>query len=241
MVFTAFSGSHQDAINKGMDALADAVRPGATNTDVTYEELRESTWEVPYLPVDPKDIGRDYEAVIRVNSQSGKGGVAYIMKTDHGIKMPRAMQPEFSNVVQAITDAEGGEVNSKHMWDIFNQEYLERTTPLEVTSFDIDNAEAEGEDATVGVTVIYNGKESKISGHGNGPIAAYANALEKLDIDFEVLEYSQHARTAGDDAEAACYIGADVNGMKMWGVGIAGSTTRASLRAMTSAVNRALS
>ena len=241
LVFTAFSGSHQDAINKGMDALADAVRPGATNTDVTYEELRESTWEVPYLPIDPKDIGRDYEAVIRVNSQSGKGGVAYIMKTDHGIKMPRAMQPEFSNVVQAITDAEGGEVNSKHMWDIFNQEYLERTNPLEVTSFDIDNAEAEDEDASVDVTVIYNGKESKISGHGNGPIAAYANALEKLDIDFEVLEYSQHARTAGDDAEAACYIGADVNGMKMWGVGIAGSTTRASLRAMTSAVNRALS
>src|SRR5690625_7906651 len=100
------------------------------------------------------------------------------------------------------------------MWDIFNQEYLKRTNPLEVTSFDIDNAEAEDEDATVDVTVIYNGKESKISGHGNGPIAAYANALEKLDIDFEVLEYSQHARTAGDDAEAACYIGADVNGMK---------------------------
>ncbi|EFG82158.1 2-isopropylmalate synthase [Corynebacterium ammoniagenes DSM 20306] len=241
LVFTAFSGSHQDAINKGMDALADSVRPGSTNTDVTYEELRDTTWEVPYLPIDPKDIGRDYEAVIRVNSQSGKGGVAYIMKTDHGIKMPRAMQPEFSNVVQEITDAEGGEVNSKHMWDIFNQEYLERTTPLEVTAFEIDNADSDEEDATVDATVIYNGKETQIFGQGNGPIAAYANALEKLEIDFEVLEYSQHARTAGDDAEAACYIGADVNGMKMWGVGIAGSTTRASLSAMTSAVNRALS
>ncbi|MDO5508796.1 MAG: 2-isopropylmalate synthase, partial [Corynebacterium casei] len=241
LVFTAFSGSHQDAINKGMDALADSVRPGATNTDVTYEELRETTWEVPYLPIDPKDIGRDYEAVIRVNSQSGKGGVTYIMKTDHGIKMPRAMQPEFSSVVQAITDAEGGEVNSKQMWDVFNQEYLERTTPLEVTAFEIDNADSDDKDATVAATVIYNGKETQISGTGNGPIAAYANALEKLEIDFEVLEYSQHARSAGDDAEAACYIGADVNGMKMWGVGIAGSTTRASLRAMTSAVNRALS
>src|SRR5699024_7661425 len=228
-------------INKGMDALADSVRPGSTNTDVTYEELRDTTWEVPYLPIDPKDIGRDYEAVIRVNSQAGKSDVAYMMKTDHGIKMPRARQQEASNVVQESTDAEGGEVNSKRMWDIFNQEYLERTTPLEVTAFEIDNADSDDEDATVDATVIYNGKETQIFGQGNGPIAAYANALEKLGIDFEVLEYSQHARTAGDDAEAACYIGADVNGMKMWGVGIAGSTTRASLSAMTSAVNRALS
>src|SRR5699024_9151424 len=158
LVFTAFSGSHQDAINKGMDALADSVRPGSTNTDVTYEELRDTTWEVPYLPIDPKDIGRDYEAVIRVNSQSGKGAVGYIMKTYNRLKMPRAMQPEVSSVVQESTDAEGGDVNSTHMWDIFNQEYLERTTSLEVTAFEIDNADSDDEDATVDATVIYNGK-----------------------------------------------------------------------------------
>ena len=240
LVFTAFSGSHQDAINKGLDALANEVRPGAINTEVSWDELRETTWEVPYLPIDPKDVGRDYEAVIRVNSQSGKGGVAYIMKTDHGINMPRAMQGEFSAVVQEVTDSEGGEVNSKNMWDIFATEYLDRTTPLEQVSTSIKNAETPDADTTLNVDVIYNGEKKSITGTGNGPIAAYANALEALGIDFEVIEYSQQARTAGDDAEAACYVAADVNGSKIWGVGIAGSTTTASLRAMTSAVNRAL-
>ncbi|MEX3564168.1 2-isopropylmalate synthase [Corynebacterium phoceense] len=240
LVFTAFSGSHQDAINKGLDALANEVRPGAINTEVSWDELRETTWEVPYLPIDPKDVGRDYEAVIRVNSQSGKGGVAYIMKTDHGINMPRAMQGEFSAVVQEVTDSEGGEVNSKNMWDIFATEYLDRTTPLEQVSTSIKNAETPDADTTLNVDVIYNGEKKSITGTGNGPIAAYANALESLGIDFEVIEYSQQARTAGDDAEAACYVAADVNGSKIWGVGIAGSTTTASLRAMTSAVNRAL-
>ncbi|OFL77071.1 2-isopropylmalate synthase [Corynebacterium sp. HMSC072G08] len=240
LVFTAFSGSHQDAINKGLDALANEVRPGAINTEVSWDELRETTWEVPYLPIDPKDVGRDYEAVIRVNSQSGKGGVAYIMKTDHGINMPRAMQGEFSAVVQEVTDSEGGEVNSKNMWDIFATEYLDRTTPLEQVSASIKNAETPDADTTLNVDVIYNGEKKSITGTGNGPIAAYANALESLGIDFEVIEYSQQARTAGDDAEAACYVAADVNGSKIWGVGIAGSTTTASLRAMTSAVNRAL-
>ena len=240
LVFTAFSGSHQDAINKGLDALANEVRPGAINTEVSWDELRETTWEVPYLPIDPKDVGRDYEAVIRVNSQSGKGGVAYIMKTDHGINMPRAMQGEFSAVVQEVTDSEGGEVNSKNMWDIFATEYLDRTTPLEQVSTSIKNAETPDADTTLNVDVIYNGEKKSITGTGNDPIAAYANALEALGIDFEVIEYSQQARTAGDDAEAACYVAADVNGSKIWGVGIAGSTTNASLRAMTSAVNRAL-
>ena len=239
LVFTAFSGSHQDAINKGLDAMADQVQPGANNTDVTWEELQETTWEVPYLPIDPKDVGRDYQAVIRVNSQSGKGGVAYIMKTDHGINMPRAMQAEFSSVVQAVTDSKGGEVNSKNMWDIFAQEYLERTSPLELHSITIANAEDEDKESTATCEVSYQGQTSTLEGVGNGPIAAYANALEGLGIDLEVLEYSQQSRSAGDDAEAACYIAADVNGVKVWGVGIAGSTTRASVRAMTSAVNRA--
>ena len=238
LVFTAFSGSHQDAINKGLDALAQTVRPDATSEDVTWDELRDTTWEVPYLPIDPKDVGRTYEAVIRVNSQSGKGGVAYIMKTDHGINMPKAMQPEFSAVVQNITDSEGGEVNSKNMWDIFAQTYLDLDTPLDLASYRIDAAEEEGEDTQVSAVVSYEGARREVQGSGNGPIAAFANALEQIGIDFEVQDYSQRARTAGDDADAACYIYADVDGTSAWGVGIAGSTTRASLEAIVSAVNR---
>lgn len=240
LVFTAFSGSHQDAVNKGLDALAAKVRPGADSTEVAWEELRETVWEVPYLPIDPKDVGRDYEAVIRVNSQSGKGGVAYIMKTDHAINMPRGMQPEFSSVVQAITDAEGGEVNSKGMWDIFAGEYLDLEEPLELVSMRVKNAETDDEDATVEANVVFNGEESTITGTGNGPISAFSNALEQLKIDVEVQDYSQQARSAGDDADAACYIYADVDGAKAWGVGIAGSTTRASVKAIVSAVNRGL-
>lgn len=238
LVFTAFSGSHQDAINKGLDALAQTVRPDATSEDVTWDELRDTTWEVPYLPIDPKDVGRTYEAVIRVNSQSGKGGVAYIMKTDHGINMPKAMQPEFSAVVQNITDSEGGEVNSKNMWDIFATTYLDLDTPLDLASYRIDAAEEEGEDTRVSAVVSYEGARREVQGSGNGPIAAFANALEQIGIDFEVQDYSQRARTAGDDADAACYIYADVDGTSAWGVGIAGSTTRASLEAIVSAVNR---
>lgn len=239
LVFTAFSGSHQDAINKGLDAMAANVHPQASSSDVAWEELRETTWEVPYLPIDPKDIGRDYEAVIRVNSQSGKGGVAYIMKTDHGIAMPRAMQVDFSRVVQTVTDAEGGEVDSKTMWDIFANEYLETKSPVEQLSVSVQNAETEDKDATVTAKVIHDGEERSIEGTGNGPIAAYADALGNLGLDIEVLEYSQHARSAGEDAEAACYILATVNGSSVWGVGIAGSTTYASLKALVSAANRA--
>ena len=240
LVFTAFSGSHQDAINKGLDALAQKVHPDAASTDVAWEELRDTVWEVPYLPIDPKDVGRTYEAVIRVNSQSGKGGVAYIMKTDHGIDMPKAMQPEFSAVVQAITDTEGGEVNSKNMWDIFAATYLDLDAPLELLDYEVTGAVSEDDDAAVRASVSFNGERQQINGTGNGPIAAFANALESLGVEFEVQDYSQRARTAGDDADAACYIYADIDGASAWGVGIAGSTTRASLKAMVSAVNRGL-
>ena len=240
LVFTAFSGSHQDAINKGLDALAQRVHPNASSNDVTWEELRDTVWEVPYLPIDPKDVGRTYEAVIRVNSQSGKGGVAYIMKTDHGINMPKAMQPEFSAVVQNITDSEGGEVNSKNMWDIFAGAYLDLDSPLELVDYEVTGAVAEDDDSAVQVTVDYKGERHELRGTGNGPIAAFANALESLGIDFEVQDYSQRSRTAGDDADAVCYIYADVDGATAWGVGIAASTTRASLKAITSAVNRGL-
>ncbi|AZA12322.1 2-isopropylmalate synthase [Corynebacterium gerontici] len=235
LVFTAFSGSHQDAVNKGLDALAARVRPGATHTDVAWDELQSEVWEVPYLPIDPKDVGRDYEAVIRVNSQSGKGGVAYIMKTDHGIALPRPMQVEFSSVVQRVTDSEGGEVNSKNMWDIFASEYLDKTEPLEALKISVRG----DEHAEVEAQVRFQGATKDISGVGNGPVAAYCNALESLGIDVEVQEYSQHARSAGDDAEAAAYVLADVSGTPAWGVGIAGSITYASLQAVTSAVNRA--
>ena len=227
LVFTAFSGSHQDAINKGLNAMQD--RTG---------DIREATWEVPYLPIDPKDIGRTYEAVIRVNSQSGKGGVAYIMKTDHNLDLPRPMQVEFSSVVQAVTDAEGGEVNPKAMWDIFAGEYLDRVAPIEAISVTVDGGQAEGEEAKVTAQIEYRGEPQTIKGHGNGPIAAYCNALESLGMDVEVQEYSQHARTSGDDAEAAAYALVSVNGTKVWGVGIASSITYASLKAITSAVNR---
>ena len=241
LVFTAFSGSHQDAVNKGLDAMAAKVTPGGTHSSVAWEQLRGEQWEVPYLPIDPKDVGRNYEAVIRVNSQSGKGGVAYIMKTDHGIDLPRPMQVEFSSAVQAVTDAEGGEVASKQMWDIFATEYLDATTPLEQVSVAIDAASTERDEARITVDIVLRGKAMKIEGRGNGPVAAYANALESVGIDIEVQEYTQHARSAGDDAEAAAYVLADVNGSKFWGVGIAGSITYASLKAVTSAVNRALS
>ena len=241
LVFTAFSGSHQDAVNKGLDAMAAKLRPGASHTDVSWEELQDIEWEVPYLPIDPKDVGRTYEAVIRVNSQSGKGGVAYIMKTDHGLTLPRPMQVEFSSVVQNVTDAEGGEVESKHMFDIFAQEYLDRTTPLEQVSMQVDAAKTENDTATITAQIRFNGKDVTVTGTGNGPVSAYANALESIGVDVEVQEYTQHALSAGDDAAAAAYIYAEVNGQKVWGVGIAHSITYASLKAVTSAVNRALS
>lgn len=240
LVFTAFSGSHQDAINKGFDALAEEVRPGASPKEISDEEYRKVTWEVPYLPIDPKDVGRTYEAVIRVNSQSGKGGVAYIMKTDHGLSLPRSMQVEFSSVVQHVTDAEGGEINSKTMWDIFATEYLDAEAPVEVIALTVEAPQVESDETRIKARITYDGAEQVISGHGNGPLAALANALESLDIDVEVQEYTQHARTAGDDAEAAAYVRASVNGRTVWGCGIAGSITYASLKAVISAVNRAL-
>lgn len=238
LVFTAFSGSHQDAINKGLDAIAEKIDPDATAEEVTQEAMAEKTWEVPYLPIDPKDVGRSYEAVIRVNSQSGKGGVAYIMKTDHNLQLPRPMQVEFSSVVQAVTDAEGGEVNPKAMWDIFSGEYLDRVAPIETISLTVDGGQNEGEEAKVTGQIEFNGEGKTVQGRGNGPINAYCNALEELGYDVEVQEYSQHARTSGDDAEAAAYVLAEINGGKYWGVGIASSITYASLKAITSAVNR---
>lgn len=233
LVFTAFSGSHQDAINKGFDDLnAVAAREDKDVADVT--------WEVPYLPIDPKDIGRNYEAVIRVNSQSGKGGVAYIMKTDHGIRLPRRMQIEFSKTVQRVTDSEGGEMNSKQLWDLFSEEYLDRIEPLERMSQALEAASTDDGDDRITVNVLWQGDEREISGVGNGPLAAFVDALQQLDIDVSIVDYQEHAITAGFDADAAAYVECEVNGTPVHGAGIASSISVASLRAVVSAVNRAL-
>ncbi|VFB00824.1 2-isopropylmalate synthase [Nocardia cyriacigeorgica] len=232
LVYTAFSGSHQDAINKGLDAMkATADAAGADVDDIT--------WEVPYLPIDPKDVGRTYEAVIRVNSQSGKGGVAYIMKTDHGLALPRRLQIEFSQAIQQITDGEGGEVTPKEMWDVFANEYLEPVRPLERIKQKVTASETDGGTDTITATVKVDGVEQEITGTGNGPLAAFVDAIATVGFDVQVLDYSEHAMSAGDDAQAAAYVECAIGDKTVWGVGIATSITTASLRAVVSAVNRA--
>jgi 2-isopropylmalate synthase len=232
LVYTAFSGSHQDAINKGLDQMK-------IDADAADSDIDDMLWQVPYLPIDPKDVGRTYEAVIRVNSQSGKGGVAYIMKADHGLALPRRLQIEFSQAIQKITDGEGGEVSPKAMWDAFSEEYLAPVLPLERIKQRVEAPEEDDGATTVVATVKINGTESEISGVGNGPLAAFVCALGSVGFDVAVLDYSEHAMSAGDDAQAAAYVEASVAGRTVWGVGIAPSITTASLRAVVSAVNRA--
>ena len=232
LVYTAFSGSHQDAINKGLDAM----KISADEADADVEDI---LWQVPYLPIDPKDVGRTYEAVIRVNSQSGKGGVAYIMKADHGLVLPRRLQIEFSQVIQKITDGEGGEVSSKEMWDAFADEYLAPVRPLERVRQRVIGSEVDGGIDVIEATVKVDGVETEIRGEGNGPLAAFVDALGGVGIDVHVLDYSEHAMSAGEEAAAAAYVEASVGGQTVWGVGIATSITTASLRAVVSAVNRA--
>ncbi|AUH67710.1 MULTISPECIES: 2-isopropylmalate synthase [Gordonia] len=232
LVYTAFSGSHQDAINKGLDQMK-------VDADEADKDVDDILWQVPYLPIDPKDVGRNYEAVIRVNSQSGKGGVTYIMKADHGLDLPRRLQIEFSREIQKITDGEGGEVNPKAMWDVFSREYLEPVKPLERVRQQVSAAETDDGEDSVTATVLVDGTEKEISGSGNGPLAAFVDALSTIGYDVRVLDYSEHAMTAGGDAEAASYVEAEINGETVWGVGIASSITTASLRAVVSAVNRA--
>jgi 2-isopropylmalate synthase len=232
LVYTAFSGSHQDAIKKGLEALAS----DATDAGVDVDEY---VWGVPYLPIDPKDLGRTYEAVIRVNSQSGKGGVAYIMKTEHHFDLPRRLQIEFSGVIQRHTDDEGGEVSPAHMWDIFSREYLVEHQPaprLTVATYGVSTVDSKVElvaEATV------DGEERQLNGVGNGPIDAFVHALSDVDIDVRVLDYAEHAMSAGGDAQAAAYVEADVNGIVRWGVGVDANIVTASLRAVVAAVNRA--
>ncbi|HEY9266132.1 MAG TPA: 2-isopropylmalate synthase, partial [Mycobacterium sp.] len=235
LVYTAFSGSHQDAINKGLDAMK-------FDADAADKDVDDILWQVPYLPIDPKDVGRTYEAVIRVNSQSGKGGVAYIMKADHGLALPRRLQIEFSRVIQEIAEGsggEGGEVSPKEMWDAFYEEYLAPVTPLERMRQKVDAAEEDGGIDTITAVVKIDGVEREIVGAGNGPLAAFCDALGAVGYDVNVLDYSEHAMSAGEEAQAAAYVEASIDGKTVWGVGIATSITTASLRAVVSAVNRA--
>ncbi len=232
LVYTAFSGSHQDAINKGLDAMK--FDADAADTDVD-----DFLWQVPYLPIDPKDVGRTYEAVIRVNSQSGKGGVAYIMKADHGLVLPRRLQIEFSQAIQQITDGEGGEVSPKEIWDVFSEDYLAPILPLERMRQKVVASEIDGGTDTITAIVKINGEEREIVGAGNGPLAAFCDALGAVGFEVNVLDYSEHALSAGEEAQAAAYVEASIGGKTVWGVGIATSITTASLRAVVSAVNRA--
>ncbi|WP_410593505.1 2-isopropylmalate synthase [Amycolatopsis sp. lyj-23] len=230
LVFTAFSGSHQDAINKGLDALKDAAGKAGVPVD-------EYPWEVPYLPIDPKDVGRTYEAVIRVNSQSGKGGVAYIMKAEHQLDLPRRLQIEFSKVIQRYTDTEGGEVDPTTMYNAFAAEYLELKTPLELIRQHVrDNGDGEYD---IAATVRVEGDEHEVTGRGNGPIAAFFDALSTVGFDLRLLDYSEHTLSPGDDARAASYIECAISDRVFWGIGIDASIVTASLRAVVSAVNRA--
>jgi 2-isopropylmalate synthase len=229
LVFTAFSGSHQDAIKKGFEALErDAAAAG-----VPVEEHR---WEVPYLPIDPKDVGRSYEAVIRVNSQSGKGGVAYLMKSEHALDLPRRLQIEFSQVIQRVTDADGGEVTPEQMWEVFAAEYLQPRTPLALLGHESTTDDGEVE---VRARVRVAGAEQTLSGRGNGPIAAFVAALARLGYEVRVLDYAEHALSSGGDARAAAYLEVTVGDRTLWGVGIDANIVTASLRAVLSAVNRA--
>ncbi|WP_344731450.1 2-isopropylmalate synthase [Nocardioides fonticola] len=233
LVYTAFSGSHQDAIKKGFEALErDAAAAGVP--------VDEHTWAVPYLPIDPKDVGRSYEAVIRVNSQSGKGGVAYVLKAEHKLDLPRRAQIEFSRVIQQHTDAEGGEVTPEEIWAIFRREYLDKEVPLRLNS--VHTSSAAGEKDALSVNLYVDGEVRSLEGLGNGPIAAFVNAINELEHDFDVrvLDYAEHALSAGGDAVAAAYVECSVRDRIHWGVGIDANIVTASLKAVISAVNRAV-
>jgi len=230
LVYTSFSGSHQDAIKKGFDALErDAAQAG-----VPVEEFR---WALPYLPIDPKDVGRSYEAVIRVNSQSGKGGVAYIMKTEHSLDLPRKLQIEFSRVVQEHTDGEGGEVTPEQMWSIFESEFL--TNGPRVGLLAHRAVSRVDEKDVLNVDVRVDGEIREIEGIGNGPISAFVNALATIGVRARVLDYAEHALSSGSDAKAAAYVECQVDDQVLWGIGIDANTVTASLKAVLSAVNRA--
>ena len=238
LVYTSFSGSHQDAIKKAFEARdRDAEAKG-----VSREEL---VWALPYLPIDPKDVGRSYEAVIRVNSQSGKGGISYLMKHERHLDLPRRLQIEFSRAVQGFTDTRGGEVSADDLWEIFRDEYLpvEAGGSLEpwgrLALRGTRTTSVEEGPVTLSADLRDGGRDVTLEGAGNGPIAAFVDALSHVGVEVEVLDYAEHALSEGGDASAAAYVECAVGDRVLWGVGIDPSITTASLKAIVSAVNRA--
>jgi 2-isopropylmalate synthase len=237
LVYTAFSGSHQDAVKKGFEAMAATAAAAGTN-------VNDIEWAVPYLPIDPKDVGRSYEAVIRVNSQSGKGGVAYLLKADHNLDLPRKLQIEFSGVVQEKTDHEGGEVSSADIWDIFQDEYL----PSAITDDKWGRYELMGTrtasdmsgESTLDVNLRVGESTDSLQAVGNGPVAAFLSVMAGQGHEIRLFDYVEHALSASGDALAAAYVELEVDGQTLWGVGIDGDISTASLKAIVSAVNRSV-
>jgi 2-isopropylmalate synthase len=229
LVYTAFSGSHQDAIKKGFEAF-DAEVAAAGDDPVNH------TWDLPYLPIDPHDLGRSYEAVIRVNSQSGKGGIAYVLKTGHSLDLPRRLQIEFSKVIQVHTDEEGGEATPDEIWAAFSQTYL---APGRVELLEHQSSQVVEGKHVLAAEISVDGESRQVEGTGNGPISAFCAALASVGVDARVLDYAEHALTEGSDAQAASYVEVSTGGQVHWGVGIDTNTATASMRAVLSAVNRA--
>ena len=227
LVHTAFSGSHQDAINKGMKAM---------------ETTNSPLFEVPYLPIDPKDIGRDYEAIIRVNSQSGKGGVSYILENDYSIRLPKAAQAQFSQVIQKITDATSQEISPAKIWETFEKTFINQSGPFKLISFTSERASRSNDLERMKATVEINGKSHQLEATGNGPIAAFIKGMrDEFNLTFRLKDYNEHTRTAGSESEAAAYIELkvpDENGQSVFGVGIDTSITLAPIKAVISAINR---
>ena len=222
LVYTAFSGSHQDAIKKGFAAIGD-----------DYDH-----WEVPYLPIDPSHTGRTYEAIIQVNSQSGKGGVAYVMDTEHGLDLPRRLQMEFSKAVQAVTEDSGTVIRPGEMWDVFSRTYLADDAGVRLIGSEVTTG---GRRTTVTAQLLVDGEPRTVMGEGNGPIDALVGALRsELGVEFGVKDYSEHALTAGSEASAVAYVEAEgPDGSTWWGVGMDSSILEASLHAVVSAADRA--
>jgi 2-isopropylmalate synthase len=221
LVYTAFSGSHQDAIKKGMAAIGDVY----------------DVWEVPYLPIDPKHTGRTYEAIIRVNSQSGKGGVAYLLSAEHGLDLPRAMQVEFSHQVQKLTERTGTEISPAEIWDVFTTTYLPENPTIQLLSSEVA---ADQNQTRIFAQLVVNGHHVTVKGEGNGPIdALMAGLRNEMDVKFNVRDYTEHALTSGSGASAVAYVEAEGDdGTTWWGVGMSSSILDASLEAVISAANR---
>ena len=230
LVYTAFSGSHQDAIKKGLEDLDRK----AEEQGVTVSEL---PWEAPYLPIDPHDVGRSYEAVIRVNSQSGKGGVAYILKSEHQLDLPRRLQIEFSRVIQEMSEGEAGEIDPDTIWDAFTKAYLTVEQPYSLKSFSSVTS-SDGRDEQI-VNLAVRGTEMSFRGEGNGPVDAFVDGMRQAGSNIRVLDYTEHALSEGGDAKAAAYVECDIAGEVVWGVGIHENIVMASLRAVVCAANRA--